>query len=62
MREKAIVQSLEVFIGVIASPEGARQSQKGIASSLSLLAMTQLLPRAKLLLNLIVGFIYFLLF
>ena len=47
MREKAIVQSLEVFIGVIASPEGARQSQKGIASSLSLLAMTQLLPKAK---------------
>jgi len=56
------VLPLEVLIGVIASPEGARQSQKGIASSLSLLAMTQLLPRAKLLLNLIVGFIYFLLF
>ncbi|OGX45129.1 MAG: hypothetical protein A3G38_04445 [Omnitrophica WOR_2 bacterium RIFCSPLOWO2_12_FULL_51_8] len=38
-----------MLVGVIASPEGAKQSQKGIASSLSLLAMTQPLPRAELL-------------
>jgi len=45
------VQLSEASAGVIASPEGAKQSFFKIASSLSLLAMTQTLPRAELLLR-----------
>ena len=59
------VQLLELSVGVIASPEGAKQSykseggglasnsqsQKKTASSLPLLAVTRMLPRAELLLR-----------
>jgi len=38
-----------VPVGVIASPERAKQSYKKTASSLSLLAVTLILPRAELL-------------
>ena len=48
-REKVTVQPSEVPVGVIASPERAKQSYKKTASSLSLLAVTLILPRAELL-------------
>ena len=51
--EKVTVQLSEALVDVIASPEGTKQSQEGIASPSrqrrGLLAMTELLPRAELL-------------
>ena len=49
VKKAVTVQLLEVPVGVIARHEVPKQSYKKAASSLSLLAVTRILPRAELL-------------